>query len=219
MSTAKHEALHVLTENGVIAVIRKVPNDKILQVAESLIAGGVNALELTLDTEDAFHIIQQLNARFGDRVIVGAGTVLDDMSAELAIQSGAEFVVSPILKESVISQTLLHGKISIPGVMTPSEMVKAVEYGADIVKVFPASVNGPEFIKHINGPLPSIPIIPTGGINLDNAKDYIEAGAVSVGAGGQLLDKEAIANEDYEKIKRLAKQYVDVVKKARKDNG
>ncbi|MFD2044644.1 bifunctional 4-hydroxy-2-oxoglutarate aldolase/2-dehydro-3-deoxy-phosphogluconate aldolase [Ornithinibacillus salinisoli] len=213
----KNERISTLTEQGVIAVLRKIPNDKIMQVAESLIAGGVNALELTVDTEDAFHTINKLKVSFEDRAIIGAGTVLDEVSAELALQSGAEFIVSPILNKSVIKKTLLHGKISIPGVLTPTEMVEAIKYGADIVKVFPASVYGPGFLKHMKGPLPNISIIPTGGINLDNAKDYISAGAVAIGAGGQLLDKKAINENNFERITELAKQYVEAVERAREE--
>lgn len=211
----KHERMHALTNQGIIAVLRQIPKEKTFHVAESLIAGGVQALELTVDTEDAFDTIKQLNNRYKDSAIIGAGTVLDGVSVELALQNDAEFIVSPILKEEVIKKTLLHGKISIPGVMTPSEMVEAIEYGADIVKVFPASTHGPGFIKNVKGPIPNIPIIPTGGINLDNAGDYIGAGAVSVGVGGELLDKEAIAEENYDKITALAKRYADVVNRAR----
>lgn len=216
MQKKKSECIHALTAQGVVAVLRQVPKNKIFQVAESLISGGINALEVTVDTEGAFEIIKKLKVGFKDDLIVGAGTVLDDTSAELALQSGAEFIVSPILKESVIKKTLLYGKISIPGVLTPTEMVEAVEQGADIVKLFPASVYGPEFIKSIKGPLPDIPIIPTGGIDLYNATEYIEAGAVAIGAGGHLIDKKLIAIKDYKSIAILANKYVDAVKKAYK---
>ncbi len=204
-----------LTENGVVAVIRNVPKDKVSKVAESLIAGGVTALEVTLDGEDAFHVIERLVSEFKDQAIVGAGTVLDGISAELALRSGAEFIVSPVLKDEVIQTTLRHGKISIPGAITPTEMLTAIELGAHIVKVFPASVGGPDFIKNVRGPLPQIPIMSTGGINFDNAASFIKAGAIAIGAGGNLVDNQAISEGNYGQITVLAKKYVEIVKAAR----
>lgn len=208
-----------LTENGVVAVIRNIPKEKVSKVAESLIAGGVNALEVTLDGEDAFQVIERLGSEFKDQAIIGAGTVLDGVSAELALRSGAEFIVSPVLKEDVIQTTLRHGKISIPGAITPTEMLTAIELGAHIVKVFPASVGGPDFIKNVRGPLPQIPIIPTGGINLENAADFIKAGAVAIGAGGNLVDHQVIAEENYAQLTNMAQKYVEIVKKARGNVG
>lgn len=208
-----------LTENGVVAVIRNIPKEKVSKVAESLIAGGVNALEVTLDGEDAFQVIERLGSEFRDQAIIGAGTVLDGVSAELALRSGAEFIVSPVLKEDVIQTTLRHGKISIPGAITPTEMLTAIELGAHIVKVFPASVGGPDFIKNVRGPLPQIPIIPTGGINLENAADFIKAGAVAIGAGGNLVDHQVIAEENYAQLTNMAQKYVEIVKKARGNVG
>jgi len=208
-----------LTENGVVAVIRNIPKEKVSKVAESLIAGGVNALEVTLDGEDAFQVIERLGSEFKDQAIIGAGTVLDGVSAELALRSGAEFIVSPVLKEDVIQTTLRHGKISIPGAITPTEMLKAIELGAHIVKVFPASVGGPDFIKNVRGPLPQIPIIPTGGINLENAADFIKAGAVAIGAGGNLVDQQVIAEGNYAQLTDMAQKYVEIVKKARGNVG
>lgn len=211
----KLEIINRLTENGVVAVIRNVPKEKVSKVAESLIAGGVNALEVTLDGEDAFHVIERLVGEFENEAVVGAGTVLDGVSAELAIRSGAEFIVSPVLREDVIKTTLRNGKISIPGAITPTEMLTAIELGAHIVKVFPASVGGPAFIKNVRGPLPQISIIPTGGIDLENAADFIKAGAIAIGAGGNLVDNKAISVDNYDHITRTAREYVKIVKVAR----
>lgn len=204
-----------LTENGVVAVIRNVPREKVNKVAESLIAGGVNALEVTLDGEHAFQVIETLRSEFLDQAVIGAGTVLDGVSAELALRSGAEFVVSPVLKQDVIQTTLRHGKISIPGAITPTEMLTAIELGAHIVKVFPASVGGPDFIKNVRGPLPQIPIIPTGGIDLNNAADFIKAGAVAIGAGGNLVNHQVIKEENYVQLTDMAQKYVAAIKAAR----
>lgn len=213
----KLEIISRLTENGVVAVIRNIPKEKVGKVAESLIAGGVNALEVTLDGEDAFRVIEKLVVEFENQAVIGAGTVLDGVSAELAIRSGAEFIVSPVLKEDVIQTTLRSGKISIPGAITPTEMLTAIELGAHIVKVFPASVGGPEFIKNVRGPLPQISIIPTGGIDLENAADFIKSGAIAIGAGGNLVDNTAIAENNYEYITNVAREYVKIVKSARND--
>lgn len=214
----KLELIKKITENGVIAVIRQIPKEKVIQVAESLIDGGVNVLEVTVDSDDAFQIMERLSHEFKDRSIIGAGTVLESLSAEAAIRSGAEFIVSPILRREVIKTTLLHGKISIPGIMTPTEMVEAQEQSADIVKFFPASVGGPEFIKNVKGPLPHIQIIATGGVDLQNASEFIKAGAAAIGVGGNLVDKSIISEGSYEKLTMLAKEYVDKVKGARENS-
>lgn len=213
----KLELVSRLTENGVVAVIRNIPKEKVSKVAKNLIAGGVNTLEVTLDSEDAFQVIERLVEEFKNEAVIGAGTVLDGVSAELAIRSGAEFVVSPVLKEDVIKTTLRSGKISIPGAITPTEILTAIELGAHIVKVFPASVGGPNFIKNVRGPLPHIPIIPTGGIDLENAADFIKAGAIAIGVGGNLIDTEAISEDNDEKITNMARKYVKIVKAARTD--
>jgi 2-dehydro-3-deoxyphosphogluconate aldolase/(4S)-4-hydroxy-2-oxoglutarate aldolase len=205
-----------ITENGVVAVIRNIPKKKVTKVAESLITGGVTALEVTLDNEDAFHVIERLAVEFKNQAVIGAGTVLDCVSAELAIRSGAEFIVSPVLKEDIIKTTLRNGKISIPGAFTPTEMLTAIELGAHIVKVFPALVGGPAFIKNVSGPLPQISIIPTGGIDLENAAAFIKAGAIAIGVGGNLADNDAISEDNYEQIIETAKKYVKIVKDARK---
>lgn len=208
-------SINRLIENGVVAVLRNVPQEKISKVAESLIAGGVNVLEVTLDSDGAFDMIKKLRTEFKDQAIIGAGTVLDGVSAELALRSGAEFIVSPVLKEDVIRTTLRHGKISIPAAITPTEMLTAIELGAHIIKVFPVPVGGPDFIKHVRGPLPHIPMITTGGVDLENAADFIKAGAIAIGAGGNLVDLQAISEDNYEKITETAKKYVEVVKTAR----
>lgn len=204
-----------LTENGVVAVLRNVPQEKASKVAESLIAGGVNVLEVTLDSDGAFDMIKKLKSEFEDQAIIGAGTVIDSVSAELALRSGAEFIVSPVLKEEIIQTTLRHGKISIPAAITPTEMLTAIELGAHIIKVFPVSVGGPDFIKHVRGPLPQIPMMTTGGVNLENAADFIKAGAIAIGAGGNLVDLQAISENNYDQITEIAKKYVEIVKIAR----
>ncbi|HJV46654.1 MAG TPA: bifunctional 4-hydroxy-2-oxoglutarate aldolase/2-dehydro-3-deoxy-phosphogluconate aldolase [Bacillota bacterium] len=211
----KVELLQRLTENGVIAVIRKVPEDKLEQVAESLVEGGVTALEVTIDAVGAFDSIRKLSQILKGRAIVGAGTVIDSVSARLAIESGAEFVFSPSLHHSVIQTTLRYGKIAVPGVMTPTEMITAMEWGADMVKVFPATGLGVQYIKDIKGPFPHIPIIPTGGVNLENVASFIKAGVAAVGIGGNLVDQKAISELDFSRITEKAKEYVRAIHEAR----
>ncbi|QTM99169.1 bifunctional 4-hydroxy-2-oxoglutarate aldolase/2-dehydro-3-deoxy-phosphogluconate aldolase [Sediminibacillus dalangtanensis] len=204
-----------IMENGVLAVIRKVPEKDVEQVAESLIKGGVNVLEVTLDAENANQIIQTLSNKFAGKAVVGAGTVLDAPSARTAIEHGAQFVVSPLLEQEVIEATLALDKVSVPGIMTPTEAMTAVKLGADIVKVFPASAVGPSFLKNVKGPLPDITMIPTGGITTENAADFIKAGAAAVGAGGNLVDNKAIREGNFTQIEQVAAKYKETVRQAR----
>ncbi|MEW9672221.1 bifunctional 4-hydroxy-2-oxoglutarate aldolase/2-dehydro-3-deoxy-phosphogluconate aldolase [Ammoniphilus sp. 3BR4] len=211
----KIKLLQSLVESGVIAVIRKVPEDQLEKVAESLIEGGVTSLEVTVDAPGAFQSIRQLSKAFEGRAIVGAGTVIDEVSARLAIEHGAEFVFSPSLHQNVIQTTLRYGKVAVPGVMTPTEMIQAMEWGADMVKIFPATGLGVKYIKDVKGPLSHIPIIPTGGVNLENVASFIEAGVAAVGVGGNLVDMNAIKEQDFARITEKAKQYVQAIQEAR----
>lgn len=211
--------LEKLVESGVIAVIRRIPEEKIEQVAESLVKGGVTALEITVDSDSAFSSIAKLSRQLQGRAIVGAGTVIDSESAAMAIQSGADFIFSPSLHQGVIRTALRHGKISVPGVMTPTEMVSAIEWGADLVKLFPAAGFGVQYLKDVKAPFPHIPIIPTGGIDEHNVKPYILAGAAAVGIGGNLLDREAIQAGNFAAVENAAKTYVALIRQARGDAG
>ncbi|MED2970697.1 bifunctional 4-hydroxy-2-oxoglutarate aldolase/2-dehydro-3-deoxy-phosphogluconate aldolase [Fictibacillus sp. B-59209] len=211
----KVKLLQELTESGIITVIRRMPRGQIIPIAESLVDGGVSAIEVTVDSPDAFLVIEELSDQLKGRAIVGAGTVIDSESARLAIQSGAEFLFSPSLHEEVIRMALRYGKVVMPGVMTPSEMIQAIEWGADMVKLFPASVLGAQYVKDVKAPFPHVPVVPTGGIHLDNAASYIEAGAAAVGVGGSLVHAEAVQTKDYTRIQRTAEQFVSIVNGAR----
>ncbi|WP_449355180.1 bifunctional 4-hydroxy-2-oxoglutarate aldolase/2-dehydro-3-deoxy-phosphogluconate aldolase [Virgibacillus natechei] len=208
-------SLDRLTSTGVIAVIRGINPAKVLQVIDSVVKGGITAIEITIDSEDAFTLIQKTKEEFGMDIIVGAGTVLDGTSTRSAIKSGASFIVAPTLNEETIAMGRRHGVDVIPGVMTPTEMLQAMEIGADAVKVFPASVLGPSFIKDVKGPLAHIPIITTGGINIDNLGDFIRSGAMAVGVGGSLLNAKLIEENKWSELTQLAKQYVEKVEEAR----
>lgn len=207
--------LQRLLASGIIAVIRRVPEEAVEEVAQSLINGGVSALEITVDSPSAFSIISKLSQKFKDTAIVGAGTVLDGESARKAIESGAEFLLSPILRKDVIVTASRYGKISVPGVMTPTEIITAIEWGADLVKIFPASTIGVQFIKDIKNVFPHIGLIPTGGVNLENVSLFIKAGASAVGVGGNLVDGNAIKTSNFAKIEQTARAYIDAVAKAR----
>lgn len=215
MLLPKVQLLDKLVESGIIAVIRMVPEDVVEQVVESLIDGGVTALEITVDSPHVFRSIEKLSHRFKGQAIIGAGTVLDAESAKLAIGAGADFIFSPSLSEDVIRMALRYGKIVIPGVMTPTEMITAVEWGADAVKLFPAGQFGAKYMKDLKAPFPHIPVIPTGGVNLENISTYIEVGAITAGVGGNLVDLNAIEAGDFDKIKTTASLYVDAVRAAR----
>lgn len=207
--------LNKLLESGVIAILRQLPEDKLEQTAESLVSGGVTALEVTVQSPSAFAMIQTLASKLKGRAVVGAGTVLDSETARLAINSGAEFILSPSLHQDVIRTTLRYGKVSIPGVATPTEMVKAMEWGADMVKLFPAGSLGVQYLKDVRGPLPHIPVVPTGGINLDNVASFFEVGAVAVGVGGSLVDMNLINNRQFDEITSRASRFVDAIRGAR----
>ncbi|MTW87426.1 bifunctional 4-hydroxy-2-oxoglutarate aldolase/2-dehydro-3-deoxy-phosphogluconate aldolase [Virgibacillus dakarensis] len=204
-----------LTKSGVIAVVRKLEPTKTLHVIEALIKGGITGLEITINSEDALHLINKAKKEFGSDAVVGAGTVLDGSSAGDAIRAGAEFVFAPTLSKETILVGNRYGKIVIPGVMTPTEMLQAYEWGAEAVKIFPASVLGPKFIKDVKGPLGHIPIVPTGGINLENVQEYISVGAIAVGVGGSLLKKQFIQDNKWEALTDLAKQFKEKVNEAR----
>lgn len=205
-----------IVESGVVAVLRGIEAETAIEVAEALHAGGIGAVEVTADTPNAVEMIADLSNAFDDtEVTVGAGTVLDSETASAAIRAGAEFVVSPTLSQDVIETANRYDAVSAPGVLTPTEALTAIEYGADLVKVFPAASVGPEYIASIRGPLDQLPIVPTGGVNLDNAAAFIEAGARAVGVGSALVDDEAIAAGDYDSLTDTARAFSETVEDAK----
>lgn len=211
----KWENLIRLKESGLIAVIRKPKQSQIHQIAEALVEGGTGALEITLDTPGALEMIRELKEKFGNRVLVGAGTVLDAPSAKMAIDAGSDFIFCPSFDIETIQMANRYGRISIPGVMTPTEIVNAYSAGADLLKIFPGAALGEAYIKDLQGPLGHIPMMPTGGVSLDNVETFIKNGAVAVGAGGSLVDSKAIAEERYEVLTDLSRQFIGKIKNAR----
>lgn len=211
----KWENLIRLKESGLVAVIRRPKKSQINYIAEALVEGGTGALEITLDTPGALDMIHELKEKFQDKVLVGAGTVLDAISAKSAIDAGSDFIFCPSFDIETVQITNRYGRISIPGVMTPTEMVQAYSVGADLLKVFPGAALGENYIKDLQGPLGHIPMMPTGGVSVDNVETFIKNGAVAVGAGGSLVDGKAIAEERYEVITEISKEFVKRIQRAR----
>lgn len=208
--------LEQIMENGIVAVIRGAAPDKIVAIAKALCDGGVKTLEITAETPRVLSLIEEVSAELGDRVIVGAGTVLDAETARAAIMAGARFIFSPTVNVETIRMTKRYGIVSIPGALTPTEILTAYENGADVIKVFPANAFGPQYIKDVHGPLPHIPLMPTGGIDLSNVGAYIKAGAVAVGVGGSLVNSRAEINEQQlAEFTSKAAQFVAAVSQAR----
>ncbi|RNA67701.1 bifunctional 4-hydroxy-2-oxoglutarate aldolase/2-dehydro-3-deoxy-phosphogluconate aldolase [Alteribacter keqinensis] len=213
--------LENITDSGIVAVIRGARKDSILDVAEALSEGGVKSLEITVETPGAMGVIEKLASEFtGGGVSVGAGTVLDAETARAAILSGAQFIFSPTLNVDTIKIVKRYGAVSVPGAFTPTEVLTAFEHGADMVKVFPARTLGASFIKDMKGPLPQIPLIATGGIDLSNAGAFIEAGAAGVGLGSTLVPSGgAMTEEKLSAITERARAFVELVARVRAGGG
>ena len=210
------EALQRLVDSGVVAVMRGADADTAIEVASALAHGGVTAFEITAENPDAMDLVAELSSSFDEsEAIVGVGTVLDSETAQAAIGSGAAFVVGPTFDPGMVETCNRYGVPVAPGVLTPTEAVTAYEAGADIAKVFPASSMGPGHLSSIAGPLPQIPLMPTGGIDADNVADYIEAGAAVVGAGSALMDETAVAAGEFASITETAREFTRAVEEAR----
>jgi 2-dehydro-3-deoxyphosphogluconate aldolase/(4S)-4-hydroxy-2-oxoglutarate aldolase len=203
-----------IREGGVIAILRGVEPDPAVDVADAVVDGGVTALEVTADTPRVAETIGRLADRFDD-VLVGAGTVLDAETARTVQLAGAEFLVTPTVDAGVIEVGNRYGTPVATGAFTPTEAVDAYEAGADLVKVFPAATGGPEHVAALGGPLPQIPLVPTGGVGPSNAGEYVEAGAVAVGVGSAIVDGDAVANGEYATIAENARRTVEAVAAAR----
>ncbi len=196
-------------------MVRAPDGERLVDVAEALLAGGVDAIEITFTVPGATRVLEQVAARLGNRVLLGAGTVLDAETARIAILAGAQFVVSPIVSKRVIRTCRRYSTLCFAGALTPTEILAAWESGADIVKVFPSELTGPGYLKAIHGPLPQVRLMPTGGVTLANTGEFIRAGACALGVGGSLVDPKAIAEGRLDKITSLAQQFVSAVQAAR----
>ncbi|MFJ7727785.1 bifunctional 4-hydroxy-2-oxoglutarate aldolase/2-dehydro-3-deoxy-phosphogluconate aldolase [Neobacillus sp. NPDC097160] len=205
-----------LKTEKIVAILRHVPTAKIQPTVQALHEGGVNILEVTMNSEGALDSIHQFRNTYDqEEIAIGAGTVLNLKMAKEAAAAGAQFFISPNLDLQVVNYAVEHDIDVWPGVMTPTEIVNAWSAGAKAVKLFPAGILGTEYLKDIKAPLDSIPIIATGGINLENQQAYFKAGAAAIGLGSQLVNKELIANNRFEDLKILATQFVKAVPKER----
>ena len=213
MST--EENLQRIFNTGVVAVIRANSGEQLVPIAHALVEGGVDVLEVTYTVPNATEVIRQVNSALGNRALVGAGTVLDPQTAEEAIRAGARFIVSPCINRDVIRLCRRGNILVMPGAFTPTEVVSAWDAGADVVKVFPSDVAGPKHLKALRAPLPHIPMMPTGGVDLENAADFIRAGACALGVGGSLVKKAAVEAGDTRTTTNLARQFVEAVRAAR----
>lgn len=212
---SREHDLKRVTDCGIVAVVRFSDPGPLVDVVRALADGGVTVAEVTFTVPDALGVIREAKRQLGDRVLLGAGTVLDPETARAAFLAGAEFVVAPNLNLDVIRMCRRYDKLVMPGAFTPTEVLAAWEAGADVVKVFPADVVGPAFFRALRGPLPQVKLMPTGGVDLTTAGEFLKAGAVCLGVGGQLVDPKAVAAGDFARITQLARQYVDVVRQHR----
>jgi 2-dehydro-3-deoxyphosphogluconate aldolase / (4S)-4-hydroxy-2-oxoglutarate aldolase len=212
----KAEVLKRIRDTGVIPVVRATTADEAMRAIDAIREGGISVLEITMTVPGAVNLIEQLSKRYGDEVVVGAGTVLDPETATACISSGAQFVVSPALNPDTIACCRRHDVAVMPGALTPTEVVQAWNAGADFVKVFPAgAVGGPSYLKALRAPLPQIELVPTGGVSLITAADFIKAGAAALGVGADLVDINAIREGQAAKITERAKQFIEIVRAAR----
>ena len=204
----RSEVLSRIIESGVVAVIRMKDTNRLLKVIEAVRKGGVKSIEITMTVPGAIEIIRQLSAVVPPDVLLGAGTVVDEGTANQVIDAGAKFVVGPVLNLGIVSLCGKRDVAVMPGCYTPTEILTAWNAGADIIKVFPATSLGPKYFKDLRGPFPDIRLMPTGGVTIDNVGEWIAAGACAVGVGSDLLDMKAIEEERYEVLTERASRMV-----------
>jgi 2-dehydro-3-deoxyphosphogluconate aldolase / (4S)-4-hydroxy-2-oxoglutarate aldolase len=209
------DPLQRVLNTGVVAIIRAPSGDALVDAAQALVAGGIDAIEITFTVPNAHRVLETVTDRLGDKVLVGAGTVLDPETARIALLAGAQFIVAPCVNLSTIEFCKRHGVLVMPGALTPTEIVAAWQAGADIVKVFPSEITGPAYLKALRAPLPQIRLMPTGGVNLQTAAEFLKAGACALGIGGSLVSADAIKNRDWKGIELLSHQYVEIVRSTR----
>ena len=211
----RDETLKTLCDVGIIPVVRAKSADALVDLAQALLAGGIPICEVTLTVPGAIEGIRRLAAALGRQVLLGVGSVTRADQVEEAVAAGAEFIVGPVLVPEVIRAAHRHDKVVIPGAFTPTEIFQAHAAGADVVKVFPASVGGPSYFKAILAPMPFLKLMPTGGVDLSTVGAFLKAGAVTLGAGAALVDGAAVQKGDWAAITNLARAFRDEVRKAR----
>src|SRR2546427_2408226 len=212
---SKSEIISLLTQSGIIAVVRAQRQDQVVPLSEALVAGGVIAVEITLTTPNAIPAIREAKKQLGERALIGVGTVLEVETCRAAIEAGAEFVVSPILRPELVGVAHSADRPIMLGAYTPTEAQLAHEAGADFIKIFPSDGLGPNYIKAIRAPLPHLRIIPTGIANVDDVAGFITAGCVGVGLGSLLITRQILQEANWPELTRRARDFVAVVRRAR----
>ncbi|MFW6007531.1 MAG: bifunctional 2-keto-4-hydroxyglutarate aldolase/2-keto-3-deoxy-6-phosphogluconate aldolase [Halanaerobiales bacterium] len=209
----KIDKLRRLKETGIVAVVRTEKAEEAIKMVDALKAGGLEAIEITMTVPGAIDVIKEVNEKYSnEEVLLGAGSVMDAETARSCILAGAEYIVGPTLDVEMIKLCNRYQKPVVPGAMSVTEVKEAMEAGADIVKVFPATLFGPKIIKAIKAPIPQAPLLPTGGVNLDNVKEWIKAGSIGVGVGSALTGK---AEQGYDAVTRAASEFIKKIKEAR----
>jgi 2-dehydro-3-deoxyphosphogluconate aldolase/(4S)-4-hydroxy-2-oxoglutarate aldolase len=215
----KSEQVEFLVKEGIIGIIRARDFRQLIKVIQAINEGGIKAIEVSMTTPHALEVIKEASAVFKDKILPGVGTVLDPETARLAILSGAEFVITPVLNKDVVRLCNRYGKIVISGALTFTEILTAWEDGADLVKIAPAdAVGGPAYIKAIKGPLPHVPLVPAGGVTLDNAADYFKAGASVITVCSPFQTDKVLAEGKFDALTGIARRFVAVAREARKRN-
>jgi len=208
--------LSSIIDIGIVPVVRTTSAENAVKSIEAIYRGGIRAAEITMTVPGALKALEKVADQFGDKIVLGAGTVLDPETARASMLAGAEFFVTPSLKLATIEMVRRYSKVMMPGALTPTEVLTAWEAGADIVKIFPCgNVGGPKYIRALRAPFPHIEMIPTGGVNLETAGEFLKAGACAVAVGGELVDAKSVAEGRFDVIEERARQYLAVIAKAR----
>ena len=212
----KRDVFNRMIAEGLIPVVRVSSSQEAIDVADAIKEGGVSFIEITMSVQGAIDVIKELTQKYKDEIIMGAGTILDPETGRAALLAGAQFIVSPTLNLDLIELAHRYSAVVIPGAMTPTEILTAWSAGADMVKVFPAGqLGGPEYLKALRGPLPQILLVPTGGVNLQNAGAFIKAGATALGVGGELVDKKAVKEKKFNIITENTRAFLKAIREAR----
>jgi len=214
MIKSKSEILRGLADPGIVPVVRTQDPDQVPAICKALIDGGMRAVELTLTIPNAIPTLRAAVSSYGDQVLIGAGTVLDGESCRQALQAGADFIVSPITRSDIAEVAIAADRPVILGAYTPTEAQAAHLAGADIIKIFPADSLGPAYLKALRGPLPHLKLMPTGGVEMDNMKEFFNAGCVVLGVGSSLIRRSFLANSDWEGLSKLTRDYVAAARAA-----
>jgi len=216
MAWSREKAIGLIREVGLVPIVRAPSPEDAFRAAEAIISGGIGVAEITMTVPNAIRVMERVAERYGDKVLLGAGTILDPESCRAALLAGAEFIVTPSLDVRVIEMARRYSKPCFPGALTPTEVLTAWQAGADMVKIFPAGpVGGPKYIKALKGPFPQIDFIPTGGVNLETTPEFIKAGAAAVAVGGELVDVKALREGKVDVITSNARRFMDAVRAAR----